>query len=401
MPILVKPTLACNFKCDYCYEGPVRKTGIPGFSIQKVKAAIARESAKRPWVKVILHGGEITTLPRHELQELFEMCYAIQGSTSIMTNGYEIDDGLIEMFKQYKCGIGVSMDGPWPINSLRGRGTLEERKAQHEQVMNNIKRMRDADLPVSIISVISKNHTSSEAIKQYTKWLYEMKDLGIVSGRMNLVEGMRDFTDEEAAEFYTAMADVVLADPRLMWKPFRDYTDILLGLGTGSCSTSRCNYYCTQSAFVIHGDGSISNCLRSASKGDINPREEVENIRPSILAMVSQEHGGCKGCKYLTVCNGLCPGEGLGNEWKNRSEFCGVFKPLWEHIENKLRGLIPNIQLVLDIKEDTFDKRQSGSLGDYPFQKMLPQYSKEPSTWKQSCEKVPSGWEYVGKEPLS
>ncbi|MGE5585713.1 MAG: radical SAM protein [Bacillota bacterium] len=397
MPILVKPTLACNFACDYCYEHTVRAEGVPLTDASRLKAALIEHMTKCRGTDVVFHGGEITILPRELLCELFELVYAAQSRTAVMTNAYAIDDGIIELFKRYKCGVGVSVDGPWPINSLRGKGTLEERKVQHELVMSNIRRMREAGLPVSIISVITKQHMSPQAIEQYTAWLYEMKAIGVTNGRMNLVEGLRDFTDEEAARFYTSMADVVLSDKDLMWKPFRDFVDILLGLGTGSCATSRCNYHCTQSALVIHGDGSVSNCLRSTLRSGIRPRQQVENIRPAILSMVPWEHGGCKDCRYFTVCGGLCPSEGLGGEWKNRSEFCGVFKPLWEHIEGKLRGLMPNIQLAIDTDEDNFDKRRCGNLGDFPFQRMLPQYNEEPSTWKRPRMRAAAGWEYVGR----
>lgn len=398
MPILVKPTLECNFACDYCYEQPARAGVIPSLDMARLKASLVDQISGRRGTEIVFHGGEITTVRRRNLKDLFEFAYAIQGRTAIMTNAYAIDDDLIEMFRRYKCGVGVSIDGPWPINSLRGRGALEERKAQHDRVMDNIKRMRRADLPVSIISVITKNHMSSQATEQYTEWLYEMKGIGVTHGRMNLVEGMRDFSDEEAARFYVRMADVVLADQELMWKPVRDFVDILVGLGTGSCGTSRCNYHATQSAIVIHGDGSVTNCLRSALRQGMRPWDPgADNVRPSILAAVPQEYGGCKDCRYFTACGGLCPSEGLGGDWKNRSEFCGVFRPLWEHVEDKLRGLIPNIQLSIDAGEDTFDKRRCGGLGDYPFQRMLPQYNEDPSTWK-SPRPRPAGWEYLGKE---
>jgi uncharacterized protein len=49
-----------------------------------------------------------------------------------------------------------------------------------------------------------------------------------------------------------------------------------------------------------------------------------------------QEFGGCNGCRYFAFCKGQCPGTALSGDWRNRSEYCALWKALFERIETRL-----------------------------------------------------------------
>ena len=36
------------------------------------------------------------------------------------------------------------------------------------------------------------------------------------------------------------------------------------------------------------------------------------------------------------MCKGLCPGTGIDGDWRNKTEYCEVWKRLFEHMEREL-----------------------------------------------------------------
>jgi len=56
--------------------------------------------------------------------------------------GYLIDQDFIEIFKKYKTSVGLSIDGPWPCNELRGIGSREDRKKQTEKILEIVKKYK-------------------------------------------------------------------------------------------------------------------------------------------------------------------------------------------------------------------------------------------------------------------
>lgn len=106
----------------------------------------------RPEVTYQWFGGEPTIRPdlmragdayARELAGRFEV-----GSVqpTVVTNGARINDELIEHFREYRYGVGVSIDGP-PSTNGRERVLLSGKPAD-ERIHRNIKRMIEAGVHV-------------------------------------------------------------------------------------------------------------------------------------------------------------------------------------------------------------------------------------------------------------
>jgi len=93
-----------------------------------MKSALTAEN--RPFT---LFGGEPLTIPVQDLEELWSWGYDRFGSNSVQTNGILIRDEHIRMFKEYKVGVGISIDGPGKFNDLRRLGSLEETRMQQRR----------------------------------------------------------------------------------------------------------------------------------------------------------------------------------------------------------------------------------------------------------------------------
>ncbi len=323
--LLIKPYLGCNLACKYCYEGRFRKKHQPkmNYNLQ----AILKRMEEFKNSEISLHGGEILCLPKKDVEKLLAKSYELTGKSAIQTNAVLIDDQWIKIFKKYKTHVGISWDGPGELSAYRP-GT--------QKVGSIIEKLVKKDISTSVIIVVSKANAGTriklEKLKKYLLKLNKMK----ISGRLNPCSGTPKYELdlEKLKEVYLDLADFCL-HYNLKWSPF---TDIIKGLKGEErvCTFMGCDPFATQSAIVVMGDGSLTNCMRT-NKEEILLRHPAQyKTRNEILENIEQRYGGCKGCKYWTACYGGCPSSAIDNDWRNRTYLCPVWKSLFEFYEKIL-----------------------------------------------------------------
>jgi uncharacterized protein len=72
-------------------------------------------------------GGEPLLAPISHLREVFDYGLAKFGKNGIQTNGSLITDEHIALFLKYNVHVGISIDGPGALNSVRCANTLTEK----------------------------------------------------------------------------------------------------------------------------------------------------------------------------------------------------------------------------------------------------------------------------------
>jgi len=88
------------------------------------------------------------------------------------------------MFKKYNTGVGISIDGPFPCNELRGFGTRKQRKKQTRVVMDNLYKLYDEKIHPGVISVVHKYNGTGDRIEIMKDWIENLyKDK--ITGRLN------------------------------------------------------------------------------------------------------------------------------------------------------------------------------------------------------------------------
>lgn len=402
MSLSVKATVGCNLGCIYCYESTLRNTGkLQTWELDAILRAM-EEQYRIHKTPITFHGGEPLLLPKDQLEVLFRKAYELAGRCSIQTNGVNIDDDIIRMFKRYNVHPGISVDGPWPLNKLRvGKDGLSGREAT-ERTVRNIYRLKAAGIQPGLIIVLHRANALPEPREKLKEWLLELKGIGINSGRLNLAEvdypevaERWALTEEEAREAYLDLARFVLIEnDGLYWQPFRDVVDLLMGLGSGTCIFGpSCDYFNAVAERVINGDGSLASCLKTAKTGHAYLRiegQEPTSERYQALFATPQEYGGCKGCRYWKICAGVCPAEGIDGDWRNRSRYCEAYKAVYQLVERHLKRLMPNLELVVDKPAETWDdgwdERRSNRVYPPAVRWMTPQYTTDPSTWRGSAK---------------
>ena len=345
MPIYIKANLMCDFACKYCYENPFKPEEYEKIdweavekTIRELHPKIGNPNKKRGEASYVgLHGGEPLIMPKDRIEACLKLGYELDGRSSIQTNGYHIDDDIVEMFKKYKTGVGISIDGPWPLSELRGKGTPEQRKKQVEQTLRNLDRLQQEGIHPSVICVIHKHNALGDRREILKNWVRELHSKR-VSGRLNPCccgNPDIDLTPEEAADFYTDMYDFMLENGIGGWSPFKDMVNSLRGNDQVVCVFRSCDPYCTPSCIPVFKDGSTGVCLRLYTDGKMYLRSDSKSdIRDQVLSQTD-----CKGCKYWKNCYGGCIGLSVDFDWRNKDRFCLMYKTLFGRIENTFKSL--------------------------------------------------------------
>ena len=161
--LILKGTNACNLRCGYCSLGEKKQVEMLGASDMSKALSWFLEYARKKnqrRVQIILHGGEPFLVPAEqyrfcfqELQEKYkdvEICYSAQ------TNGYELSEDYVELIRDYKIRIGVSLDGGKEVHDRQRKGICGE--GTYEKVIGNIHMLKDNSIPVSVLMVITQYH---------------------------------------------------------------------------------------------------------------------------------------------------------------------------------------------------------------------------------------------------
>jgi uncharacterized protein len=323
----------CNLACSYCYEKDLRAREI---EIKPDVPAMIK-AAKGIGNNFVLFGGEPLLAPLNVIEELFAA-----GATGLQTNGTLISQDHIRLFQKYRANVGISIDGPWGLNSLR----CDEKTTN--QVIENIKSMVQAGISVSLICVLHKMNAIGERLEKFKEFGLWAQSLGIFNINCHFMQGnFVESLDPDQQEL--AFLDLALwlrSHPDLRWQPFVDITQLLM-VGRKAqvfCIFNACDPYTTSAVYSIEPDGIVRNCGRLVGNGPGWLKSPAPSrCRQDALAQCDQQYGGCKGCRFLPLCTGGCPGEAIDSDWRNRTEHCGTLKALFRFYEDALldQGIVP------------------------------------------------------------
>jgi uncharacterized protein len=158
--VVLQPTPFCNINCSYCY--------LPQRSDKTVMAAATLRAAFEKlfasgWasddLSVIWHAGEPLVASPEFYQHAFQTIEglrpgSVQVRHSMQTNGMLISREWCELFKSWRVGVGVSIDGPRQFNDAHrvtrtGKSTFERARA-------GVRLLREQGVPFHVISVLSQ-----------------------------------------------------------------------------------------------------------------------------------------------------------------------------------------------------------------------------------------------------
>lgn len=308
LSLTIAPTMACNFRCVYCFEQGYYGTKLMDEETQiNLMEFIKRHINGVKRLNVTWFGGEpLLGMPVLEKlsQEMISLCNekGIQYSAGIVTNGYLLTKDVAEKLKKYQVrSVQVTIDGPREIHDNRrpligGGGT-------YDVIMKNLEEIKGI-LSVSLrINVDYDNISAADKVME----LLQQKDmLSYVRPYLGLVESYNDNYQEEKCftdEMYSKYNLKFLMDHNIPLET--------------TYPRPRWNYCVSDmyNGWVIDDSGNLYKCWN-----DIGiPKKSVGNInlgnncmqKTSLLQEYSSfdpmTYEECKDCKMLPICLGGCP----------------------------------------------------------------------------------------------
>jgi uncharacterized protein len=347
--VVVQPTAFCNIDCSYCYL-PNRndKHVMAQATVERLFGELFASGWTSPQVTVVWHAGEPLMAPVSFYRDAFTTIERLRPASvsvvhSFQTNGMLLDEEWCALIREWRVGVGVSLDGPRELHDANrktrsGAGTFD-------RTIRGIRLLRAEKLPFHVISVLGRrsldmpdelldfyisegidhvcfnveesegSHTSDlfadgEQQARYSAFLRRFWQQARASGRVRFVREIdlaiqRIFRPDEAETRNIQVeplgmlnvdshGNVSSFSPELLGLSNPAYDDYLIG--------------------NIHRDSLAkiyANCLDSALMRDIRTGVEACSV----------------GCEYFSVCGGGAPANKMyenGSFASTRTAFCAL-----------------------------------------------------------------------------
>lgn len=352
--------IACNLSCEYCYQDPMRDAG--NINVPRNWNRV-QEQLLRAGSDFAVFGGEPLLAPVEHLEEVWAFGHKHYGKNGIQTNGALITPAHIELFKKYNVQVGISVDGPGELNSLRSGLEITDK------ILSNINLLCLEGIIPSIITTIHKKNTGDNLLALMA-WFDRLAAGGILHLNLHILEvekGRERLTDTENIEAFLGLY-LWSKTSKMTVSPFWDIRQLLTERNPSvPCVWNSCDPLTTAAVQGIGPDGARSNCGRT-NKDGVNwiKADHPGAERYLLLHQTPQDVGGCKDCTFFIFCKGQCPGTAIDGDWRNRTADCKTWYALFERIESDIirEGSIP-ISRNYPLKEEIERSFLSQWVGDH------------------------------------
>lgn len=324
MQMRICPTLSCNLRCTYCFEGKLVEQPVRALTTDEVGAAfammdreiVARYRAKR--ISIELFGGE-PFLPqcKSAVEAVLNECEQRGWFVRAATNAINIPT-FLPLLRRHSARLDVfrvTLDGPAHLHDTRrifptGRGSFE-------RTVSGVDLLVEASIPVSLRVNLDKNNLAhlSDTIdfvkrKGWSENPAFSCSLALVVDHQ--CQGVPNLIME--SESLAPLARALKANgPWLNVAPVR-MVDQVLSLITGRATKPRF-YYCNANASggLVFGPGGL---VYPCNEGVVGPEKAVGRYLP--VAKFDAEYHDiwsdrslftlpeCLNCSVMTICGGGC-----------------------------------------------------------------------------------------------
>jgi uncharacterized protein len=358
--LTIAPTMACNFKCDYCFQGQDKPHQTMGEDVQDaIVAMVDRAAPKINQLGVTWYGGE--PLLRVKVIEslsdrMIERCdaHGVSYSGSVVTNGYKLTPAVAEsLHRRRVTWMQITLDGTPEYHDTRryllgGQGSFE-------RIIDNLVAVVD-EFPISYsirVNIDARNHRDIHTLIDYLSdaGLGHKKNLNMYFAPIEaLTEGCHVVKDVTMTKSGYGQLEADLHrhgfEAGLTQLPFPPRFH-------GTCGAVR------PSSFVILPTGDLHKCWDTVSwpHKKIGTIFDTEALRSSELMMrwlkwSPFENKTCRNCKILPNCAGACAYKFIHAE-DTRGEAAVLPCPSWKY--NIKERLLQRAVALGKVSADEFD----------------------------------------------
>lgn len=172
-------TSVCNLRCAYCYNASGHSDSPTAEQFLSADLACrfiekACRDFNSPVLQIGFMGGE-PMLAFTQMRRIIEQSLPIARSCgkelhfSVQTNGLHFDDNKLDFLRDYRVGVGISLDGPAAWHDKYRR--TSNGHPTHQQAAQSFIQARRHGLAVSPLAVITAPEQMSEALRYFVREL--------------------------------------------------------------------------------------------------------------------------------------------------------------------------------------------------------------------------------------
>jgi len=352
-------TNSCNLGCHYCYADQSAEKGIMDLkTLENMITKIALYNNGQSNTKFIWHGGEPLLAGLNFYQDAMTIQNKFPGcafKNNIQTNGTLINQDLLDLFKVNNFYVGISLDGDAAAHN-RNR-PYKNGKNSFEDVFNNLLKVKENNIPTSIICVVNKTTE-----KHYIQILNFFKEHSInVKFNPQFPSGRASENPDlglSSVEFGNLMITIFDkwfyddTNPVIDIKPFSEIIGNLFEYKNNQHKRIipfDCTFRndCANSFLTVDPGGNVYTCGRFAGNphfcmGNINSNSIEEMLKQKPVEIFQERsirvHQDCADCSYLAICNSGCPefAYAFTGDVLEKDGYCQGYKMLFSHIEKSI-----------------------------------------------------------------
>ena len=327
------PYGGCNLACKYCFIGKIDNLNAQKMNVETANIALNKFTAnlKKSRIKqgqIIFYGGE-PTLNFEIVQKISERVNEekLPILLSMITNATSLTDEMIDVCSANKVSLGISLDGPKPVNDLN-RIYKSGTESVYDVVRKKINKIKQKDVNMAISLTLSE-----EVIKE-THFLDWIKELGVKNINFNILHytektnTWREYY-KNVSKFLFKAYDILdplgIKDDRILRK-FRAFYD----------NHIKYNDCCASGAeqITIRPNGDITIChgywnSHSENCGNINTVSFKDIYKTDIYKRwkmnLTVNKAKCLKCPAIYICGNGCPKQSedlFDNQLAQDKPFC-------------------------------------------------------------------------------
>jgi uncharacterized protein len=321
--LTITPTMACNFACDYCFQGENKKSGVMSNETASKLMSFAEKKVneKIKYFNVTWYGGEPLLAKDliYGMSEYFKKICAdnnINYSAGMVTNGYHLTRETVNRLFVYKINrYQVTLDG--------GRDWHDKRRHLHnggptfDVILDNLRAAAEIDnVYINIrVNIDSRNAGSVEDLLAALceKGLNNRKNFSVYFAPVDVYSKectkvlssmvkMKDFAALESEFTKSAITKGLKKNPYPGW------------LG-GACTAIKPNN------FVILSNGDIHKCWNTVPYPEqrVCTIDTVDKVKENPLfqkwvSWTPFDVPECRDCLLLPNCSGACADFSMSND---------------------------------------------------------------------------------------
>lgn len=306
--LVITPTTGCNFACPYCFEGEKEDRKMDKDVITDlIKFVNSYKDTKE--LSITWYGGEpLIVFPtmKEIVGRIQEECSINLSSQSIITNGYLINDNVIEFMRINKFSqIQITFDGVKHHHN-ETRCLKTNRKPTYDRILTNVDKLIST-MPESCRISLRININRANESDFQIMWDFFNKKYG---DKRN-VSVYPGFIREEGKGNNRMCCSSLFGKSRYHFYQKLSKkgvnVDFYPQLNSKGCMT------CRNNSFVIGPEGELYKCWNDFNHPDrvVGNIKERAMTNPQLISRYAYDatiysDSNCKECKFFPICDGGC-----------------------------------------------------------------------------------------------